>query len=107
KSTLARLGQRKARTLVQRLQRAFAKLAAIDFFPGEAKLQAAGSVAALERELAETYSLGEPRPARKPLRQVERKKYLKRTWATRGDPWVDRLASAWLIKRFIDRDARS
>lgn len=27
-------------------------------------------------------------------------------WATRKDPWVDRLASAWLIKRFIDREAR-
>ena len=27
-------------------------------------------------------------------------------WATRKDPWVDRLASAWLIKRFIDRDAK-
>jgi hypothetical protein len=26
--------------------------------------------------------------------------------ATRKAPWVDRLASAWLIKRFIDRDAR-
>jgi len=31
---------------------------------------------------------------------------LERAWATRKTPWVDRLASAWLIKRFIDRDAR-
>ncbi len=27
-------------------------------------------------------------------------------WATRRRPWVDRLASAWLIQRFIDPDAR-
>jgi len=27
-------------------------------------------------------------------------------WATRRRPWVDRVASAWLIQRFIDRDAR-
>jgi hypothetical protein len=27
-------------------------------------------------------------------------------WATRKNPWVDRLASAWLIKRFVDSDAR-
>ncbi|MCJ9712123.1 chromate resistance protein, partial [Bordetella hinzii] len=28
------------------------------------------------------------------------------TWATRARPWVDRLASAWLIRRRIDKDAR-
>jgi hypothetical protein len=27
-------------------------------------------------------------------------------WATRRRPWVDRLASAWLIRRFIDPRAR-
>jgi hypothetical protein len=32
-------------------------------------------------------------------------RYRKRVWATRKAPWVDRLASAWLIKRFIDREA--
>ena len=32
--------------------------------------------------------------------------YQNRIWATRKEPWVDRLASAWLIKRFIDRNAR-
>ena len=32
--------------------------------------------------------------------------YQGRTWATRRRPWVDRLASAWLIRRFIDHDAR-
>jgi hypothetical protein len=29
-----------------------------------------------------------------------------RVWATRRRPWVDRVASAWLIARFIDREAR-
>jgi hypothetical protein len=29
-----------------------------------------------------------------------------RTWATRRRLWVDRVASAWLIRRFIDRKAR-
>ncbi|MGH7328134.1 MAG: chromate resistance protein ChrB domain-containing protein [Polyangiaceae bacterium] len=29
------------------------------------------------------------------------------TWTTRKRLWVDRVASAWLIQRFIDRDARS
>ncbi|UOG91515.1 MAG: chromate resistance protein [Candidatus Thiothrix sulfatifontis] len=29
-----------------------------------------------------------------------------KTWATRRDLWVDRLASAWLIRRFIDLQAQ-
>ena len=32
--------------------------------------------------------------------------YRQRLWATRRRPWVDRLASAWLIRRFIDPEAR-
>jgi hypothetical protein len=32
-------------------------------------------------------------------------KYRKRVWITRKKPFVDRMASAWLIKRFIDPDA--
>ena len=32
--------------------------------------------------------------------------YQGRVWATRRRLWVDRVASAWLIRRFIDRDAR-
>ena len=40
------------------------------------------------------------------MRPIDRARYQKRVWATRKAPWVDRLASAWLIKRFIDRDAR-
>ena len=32
--------------------------------------------------------------------------YRNRVWATRRRPWVDRLASAWLIRRFIDPQAR-
>ena len=106
KTSLARLGMRKAQTLVGRLQRSFAGLSEIDFFPGQAKLQAAAAVSDLKQRFAEAYSGGEPRPSRKRLRQVDARRYRKRVWATRKDPWVDRLASGWLIKRFIDRDAR-
>jgi hypothetical protein len=103
---LPRLGHRKAQTAVQRLQRSFDKLAQIDFFPGQAKLQAAEAISQLERGLREAYSRGEPRAARKRLRLLDKAGYQKRVWATRKNPWVDRLASAWLIKRFVDREAR-
>jgi hypothetical protein len=52
------------------------------------------------------HSLGEPRPARRRAARLDPARYRKRVWATRKDLWVDRIASAWLIKRFIDREAR-
>ena len=106
RKALARLGHRKAQTAVERLERSFDRLAGIDFFPGQAKRQAAQAIAELKQGLRESYSRGEPRAAKKHLRLVDRAKYQKRVWATRQHPWVDRLASAWLIKRFIDREAR-
>src|SRR6185503_11020763 len=106
KSSFPRLGQRKARTELQRLQRSFERLTGIDFFPGESNLQAAEAVSGLKQSFDELYSHGEPRASKKRLRRLDSSKYQKRTWATRKDPWVDRLASAWLIKRFIDRGAK-
>jgi hypothetical protein len=106
RKALPRLGHRKAQTAVQRLERSFERLAEIDFFPGQAKRQAAHALAELKQGLREAYTRGEPRAAKKHLRLVDPTKYRKRVWATRQHPWVDRLASAWLIKRFIDREAR-
>jgi hypothetical protein len=42
-------------------------------------------------------------PAAKPLSP---KRYRGRTWLTRPRPHVDRVGSAWLIRRFIDPEAR-
>jgi len=106
KASLARLGSRRAATEVRRLERALQKLAAIDFYPGEARMQAAAAFADLKAAYHAAYSGGEPRFSRRRPRQVDAMRYQKRLWATRKAPWVDRLASAWLIKRFIDRDAR-
>jgi len=106
RARLRRLGPRKAQTSVDRLQRQFDKLAAMDFFPGAAKTQATDAIAALKRDYRELYARGEPRVSRRRLRPADRARYQSRTWATRKDPWVDRLASAWLIQRFIDPAAR-
>ncbi|MGH8632837.1 MAG: chromate resistance protein ChrB domain-containing protein [Burkholderiales bacterium] len=105
KVALQRLGKRKADTLVQRLRRSFEELARIDFYPGQAQLQAKAAMSALERE-AQLFSEGEPHSAKRKVRRFDPTKYRSRTWATRKNLWVDRLASAWLIKRFIDRNAR-
>jgi len=106
KASLATLGPRRGMTKVRRLELAMDKLARIDFFPGEAKQQAAAALSALKGRYGELYARNEPRSSMKGMRQLDRARYQKRTWATRKAPWVDRLASAWLIKRFIDHDAK-
>jgi hypothetical protein len=106
RSALGRRGARRAGTELRRLERSLEKLEAIDFYPGEAKAQARDTLAGLKAAYHGAYAGGEPRASRRRPRRLEVARYQKRTWATRRRPWVDRLASAWLIKRFIDRDAR-
>jgi hypothetical protein len=76
------------------------------FFPGQAKGAGRAALASLKARYADLYARNEPRSSMKGLRPHDRARYHKRVWATRKAPWVDRLASAWLIKRFIDRDAK-
>ena len=83
------------------LRREFKAIAAIDHFPGEAQQQ----VAAVLAELAAVAG-GEPRAEDGKVRRLTSADYSGRTWATRKDLWIDRMASAWLIRRFIDRQAK-
>jgi hypothetical protein len=106
KASLPRLGPKRGRTALQRIEQAVQKLARIDFFAGQAKVQATAAISALKARYAELHSPNEPRASMRGLRRATLADYQKRVWATRKTPWVDRLASAWLIKRFIDRDAR-
>ena len=106
KAALRRLGKRKADTLVQRLRRSFEELAEIDFYPGQANLQAKDAMSALEREAQALFSEGEPHSSKRKVRRLNPAKYRNRMWATRKDLWVDRIASVWLIRRFIDKNAK-
>jgi hypothetical protein len=106
KGAVQRLGKRKADTLAQRLRRSLEELLEIDFYPGQALLQAKEAMAAFERETQRLRSPGEPHPAKRTIKRLDPAQYRNRTWATRKDLWVDRLACAWLIRRFIDRSAK-
>ncbi|MBI4203428.1 MAG: chromate resistance protein [Betaproteobacteria bacterium] len=88
------------------LRRNFAEVGAIDFFPGAAREQAQRLLEETERAIQSVLSPDEPHAVARSIPQLRRADYRRRTWATRKRPWVDRLASAWLIKRFIDRDAK-
>jgi hypothetical protein len=106
RAALQRLGNRKADTLVQRLRHALDELLEIDFYPGPAGPQAKDAMVALEHEARRQRSPGEPQSAKRKLRRLDPAQYRNRTWATRRDLWVDRMASAWLIRRFVDRNAK-
>lgn len=88
------------------LRRQHEQLVVIDFFPGEAQAQAARAVAACEERLQALLSPDEPHNAVGTIPRLTLADYQSRTWATRARPWVDRLASAWLIVRHIDPQAR-
>jgi hypothetical protein len=54
----------------------------------------------IEHQPSESKRRRTPAPAR-----LDAAAYRNRVWVTRPRPGVDRFASAWLIRRFIDRDA--
>lgn len=92
--------------LQRRLQREFESLQAIDFFPDEASTRAQGAWNDFLGLVATVLSPDEPHAERGSIQRLARKDYQGRTWATRRNLWVDRVASAWLIRRFIDPKAR-
>lgn len=90
-----------ARQLAQ-LRKEYQQLVAVDFFPDGAGQELEAALLELERVL----SPDEPRAQAAAVPRLDAADYRGRLWATRARPWVDRLACAWLIARFIDRKAR-
>jgi len=96
------LSESQRRALARELESLRARLAEVvarDWFGAGGREAAAGTIALAEDRLA---GVEEPAPdARKPLAPPRGA-----IWVTRTGVMVDRIASAWLIRRFIDRDAR-
>jgi hypothetical protein len=90
---------------LKRLRKEYEALHRIDFFPNEAAQGAQAAWADFEEAANAILSPGEPHAAARPIARLARDAYQGRTWATRRHLWVDRVASAWLIRRFIDQDA--
>jgi hypothetical protein len=106
KRQLARLKETEARQRLAAIGREVATLVARDFFPGEARGQMEGALADAEAALNARFAPDEPHAARRKIPHRERTAYRGRIWATREHLWIDRVCSAWLIRRFIDPDAK-
>lgn len=90
---------------VRKVRKAFTALVSIDYFPNEAQAQTQAALLSAEQQLNRLVSPDEPHEITGTIQGLELSHYQNRTWATRKRPWVDRLASAWLIRRFIDKSA--
>lgn len=94
-----------ARRQLSALRRDIAVLTAIDYFPGAVRLQVEQALADAETVANRRFSPDEPHAVFDNVALRDRVDFQGRTWATRRRLWIDRVASAWLIRRFIDPTA--
>jgi hypothetical protein len=90
----------------RKLRKTFAAISDTDFFPDDARRQAEAALQEFEASANRLLSPDEPQAMETAIAPRQPADYLGRVWATRKRPWVDRLASAWLIRRFIDPKAK-
>ena len=93
-----------SRSLIQ-LKREMDAISSLDFFPSEIHRRAATAMAVMDAEVRRMLFPGDHDiTSTQEIRA--RQKFFRRVWVTRRPLWADRLACAWLIRRFIDAEAR-
>ena len=85
-------------------KREFEAISSLDFFPSESRERATRALAEAETDIRKILF-----PASNDITSSQRlrtrEKFFHRIWVTQKPLWVDRLACAWLIRRFIDAEA--
>jgi hypothetical protein len=100
------LGETEARRRLRTLTDAWQALQRIDYYPGVVAAQTELELKGLRRAVELRFSKGEPQAlADESIGAVDRSTLRGKRWATRARPRVDRLACAWLIRRFVDADS--
>jgi len=94
-----------ARRQLRQQSRELTRIESIDFFGSDGRERAKTLLSALGDEITKQFSPGEPVPVSAPIPQLAAADYANRLWVTRRHMWVDRVACAWAIARFIDRGA--
>ena len=96
-----RRSRQAALRIVETFRQRLAAVEAIDFFTSAGRDRASTLIGELHEALA-----GDTGIDAASSDQQTRDAYVGRTWVTRPRPGIDRMGSAWLIKRFIDPEAR-
>lgn len=91
-----------ARLRLQQLRQRLGEVERLDFFGASGRDRVVATLQQLASAVGMESGQGESGLARRP----ELTEYRGRLWVTRPRPGIDRLASAWLIRRFIDPAAR-
>jgi len=85
-----------------KLKRRLAEVVAIDFFGARGREVVDGLISGIEARMYENRSDTRPMKSRtSPVGELKDK-----TWVTRKGIYVDRIASAWFVRRFVDSGAR-
>lgn len=80
-----------------RLKRRFEEIVEIDFYHSSLRDKAMAAIQRAERQETQT--------VRSRTVRLSKADFQKRIWITRPQPGIDRVSSAWLIRRFIDPKA--
>jgi hypothetical protein len=95
------VGLADARATLEALKRRLREARTRDFFHARTRSEAENAVSILEMELSNDAEEDEMAGDERTSGQVSG-----RTWVTRRGARVDRIASSWLIRRFVDGEAR-
>ncbi|ASV98812.1 chromate resistance protein ChrB domain-containing protein [Paraburkholderia aromaticivorans] len=106
RKTLSSLSPTEIARLLRRTGKDFEAISGIDFFRNEASTRAEAAWQDFVALANTILSPGEPHQVEGAIPKLRREDYHGRIWATRQRLWVDRVASAWLIRRFVDSEAR-
>jgi hypothetical protein len=106
RKTLTSLAPADITKLLRRTRKEFEAIAGIDFFPNEATVRAQSAWQDFVGAADAVLSPREPHQTEGTIKLLKREEYQGRVWATRRRLWVDRVASAWLIRRFVDSEAQ-
>jgi hypothetical protein len=84
---------------IVKLRRRFDEVVAIDFFDPSGREAVSGLISEIE-------SRTRGKKAKPSQTRMDREKLRGKIWVTRKGIHIDRMASAWLVRRFIDEQAR-
>ena len=100
------LPEAEARKRLRNITEALLAIKRIDYYPSDEAFKNDAMLTLLRQAFDTRFSKGEPHPAPGKIARLDVAKFQRKRWATRERPWVDRMACAWLIKRFIDPHAQ-
>jgi len=86
-----------------KLIREYDGIAAVDFFHSSEGKRLSERIISLKSQVKVLSGVEAKKES--PIQTREISKYQRRVWVTRKKPFIDRMASAWLIRKFIDSKA--